>query len=994
MPLRAVCAASSPALWTAFRDAFLDANAGCAGPGDFRAHAWLTHRIQRDRLYQDAAARGVPAWLGPPVAFFSDLPRLFDVGRRPVGLLRRQATLDRLAHAHGTGDLAGSSPVAFDRAGIGRAHDRLIGDLLAEGVTPDRLGAALETLGGDPFAERRNAWIVAVYRDYLAWLAQQDRYDPRAIHALAADRIRTGALPAALDGAHQLHVYGLTGTRTRRLLLKALRAQPGVDVTVYVPAGPDTREWDGAVDELRSLGAAPPPPVVQPGPDERRELDWLAVQIKQALVHDRVPAERIAVIARSGREDLRAAHETLTAAGIPASARLRAGFAEVPALKAILLLFRAAARDWRYRRLRQVLASPYFDLGMDLRPLDALAAQRRIMGLDAWSAALGERAEAMGGDDEDAARLERRREDAGRFRTFAERAAALAAPRPLREWIALTRELLDPGWFGFRERVCRIDRRRASRMDIVRLDQQAIGALDALLAEWASAEEEDAPVDVRAWTDRLRRFLSANEIALSTPLQTGVQLLEAHEAALVPFDRAFVIHANDGEFPRRPATSWLFTDQELTVLAEADLPVTDRAEWLRRERVLWTAVTAGPHTTVTYRTADPNGVPLLPSLVVPPHDAASEIPRTRFVWDDPVTEPHADRLAVRTLQAARKAGAGTPVTVPRAAPVRRAVLAAVAERDRVKQIGSPWSGWLREPAVLANLAGRFGDERVWSASQLEEYGANPFVFLLHRVLHLEELDEADEDTSPLTFGGVAHEILEKFYDAYAGPVPGDFDAATRALYDGIANAVLTHREREGEWLGLPVLWAVTRREITRTVADYLAWELPKFGNRRPHAREWSFGFHSPAAITGRNAAGHPVRMLVRGRVDRVDRDAAGALYVVDYKSGYTPAPGQFEDGGALQGPLYMHALATLTGKPVAAAEYRSIKQMRATRPLIREGDSSARALAIAFSIPERVRAGQFEPAAAKSLGKWLSWWPGKDIVRVTVCRADGSRFDG
>ena len=70
-----------------------------------------------------------------------------------------------------------------------------------------------------------------------------------------------------------------------------------------------------------------------------------------------------------------------------------------------------------------MLASPYFDLAIDLRRLESIARERRLTNLDAWSAALKL-------DD---------------FTAFAARVAGLSAPRPAREWIALTRELLDPG---------------------------------------------------------------------------------------------------------------------------------------------------------------------------------------------------------------------------------------------------------------------------------------------------------------------------------------------------------------------------------------------------------------------------------------------------------------------------------------------------------------------------------------------------------------------
>src|SRR5512142_2146707 len=165
MPLAAVRSSSNRVLWDAFVAAFLAENSGCTGPGGFVSYAWLTHRIQRDALYHAAAARRIPAWLGPPVAFFSDLPRLFDIRERPVSLWRRQQVLDEIARRRATE--LGALAAAFDRPGVGRAHDHFIGELLPEGVTPETLTAALASLGGDDFSRLRSSWIVSVYGDYL-----------------------------------------------------------------------------------------------------------------------------------------------------------------------------------------------------------------------------------------------------------------------------------------------------------------------------------------------------------------------------------------------------------------------------------------------------------------------------------------------------------------------------------------------------------------------------------------------------------------------------------------------------------------------------------------------------------------------------------------------------------------------------------------------------------------------------------------------------------
>jgi len=83
---------------------------------------------------------------------------------------------------------------------------------------------------------------------------------------------------------------------------------------------------------------------------------------------------------------------------------------------------------------------------------------------------------------------------------------------------------------------------------------------------------------------------------------------------------------------------------------------------------------------------------------------------------------------------------------------------------------NPWNGELRDPAVLEWLARKFDAEYTWSASQLEAYARSPFQFMLERVLRLTGREEAEEETSALTFGGVAHELLERFFREHLDPL--------------------------------------------------------------------------------------------------------------------------------------------------------------------------------------------------------------------------------
>src|SRR5690606_17879632 len=118
---------------------------------------------------------------------------------------------------------------------------------------------------------------------------------------------------------------------------------------------------------------------------------------------------------------------------------------------------------------------------------------------------------------------------------------------------------------------------------------------------------------------------------------------------------------------------------------------------------------------------------------------------------------------------------------------------------------SMWNGVIRDPVVLDQLRARYGPEHVWSASQLQTYTRCPFFFLIERVLRLTPLDEAEESTSPLAFGSIAHDILERFYASCIGSVPSALTGEAAERLDSVIADVIEEREKDGGWLGIPPL---------------------------------------------------------------------------------------------------------------------------------------------------------------------------------------------
>lgn len=1014
MSLQLIRSPSSADLWEACAESFLDEIGTTVGPDGFPAMLWIAHRAQRDSLLERAARSGLPGWLGPPIRFLSELPELFGIEGNAIGPLARRLLLagisSEMAARHGF------SPGQSSKGAAAAMLDTLFGELLPEAVDPRELEPALEGIASDDFSGRRNRWIVGSLTSYLEALASTGLYDARAIHGIVAERIETGGFRDVLGGARRLHVYGVHSLRSRRRLFEAIAAQTEVEACLYLPSTTEGNEWSSigvSVEEHLGASAAPASWEVQPAPDAIRELHWVARRIKQILLEDPVQPHEIAVVARSGREDTGRAYRALQEAGIPASARIRTPLSEIPALKVLLGLFRGAAAGWPYRPLRHVITSPYFAIGVDPSGIDFVAEQRRVRGLDAWIAEISElcRRFETGRDWELKKRglwRDRLGRDLEALRRFSEAVARFDDTRSERDWIRVTQRLLRGDLFRFRRRVCRPV---AERWDIVRLDQRGVLRVEALLAEWAAFGAADERIGPAEFHGRLRHLLSGNELSLSTPAQKGVQVLEAHEAAMTPFSRTFLIHANDREFPRAHQGGGVLSDEERIQLREAGIPVSHSEEALRRERDLWRSVTNGGSITVTYRTTDSRGTPRLPSPMVPPHDAGQELPRALELEGDPIS-PADDRYqAAAELARLRSSGSTQPLGVAEPERLRHAVLGAYAEARRGNTVPnpadaalldpSPWNGLVRDPVVLESVRKRFGPDYRWSANQLQLYARCPFFFFMERVLRLSELAEAEEETTPLTFGGIAHSVLERFYRSVGGDPPPSFDVRAQEALERAAREVFEERESGGDWLGLRVLWEVKRDDVLESVGAYLRWELPymRQAGEIPHRVELSFGFGGDGAsvvLTGLDLADVQRRMSVIGRIDRVDGGGppgAERYAVIDYKWKNIPSARGYQDGVLVQTPLYMKVLREHYGLAVESGRFRSIKEPK-ERPAVHWGDPEFdRALRIAFTIPERARSGRFEAVYASS-EEWKDWYPGRDVCRTRARREAGSRFDG
>jgi ATP-dependent helicase/nuclease subunit B len=940
----------------------------------------------RDDLIALAAERGVPGWFDPPLCIFHELPNwLGGTGRTPCDDFERAVILGGVLRGLG-GEVFGRMHRAEDFIG---AVDRLFGELIAEGVRPEEFHAALEAGSQrDGFERQRDSELAMAYAEYDAALAAKGRRDGRdtwldCARAIAVD---PDGLAARLGGRGEIRLFGLQDLRGGwRGLLRGLAEAPGVGRVVIYSWG-ELELGDGIdveitrVEERRSGGDsragapadAPAARAMQPhatvqvisGPDVERELELVAARVR-ALADAGTPLARIAVVARQARPYVDLALAALDKAGVPATARRRIALCEVPVVRALRALLAAAADGWSRHGLVELAEQPYAATELDARILNFAGFRRRVRGLSGWRRALDElAAEAQrddewrrGGEEPDDHRkplppLLRCEQAATRFAGFAARAATLDGSRTLREWLAWLEDFLTADAWKIRDRIYQVP---ARRFEIVRVDLNGWQGLAdivrgwrAALAEWGGA---DAPIDVAEFHRQFSDLLEG-DVALWTETQRGVQVLEGLAAAYRSFDHVFLVGLEAGRFPLPASVSPILDERERQALREAGLPLELRATWDARERELFGVLVAGARRlTVSYARLDASG---------------REVVRSAFV----------DELG----DVCRLVGAGEAEEIPASCVSipgirlyaadelrEQAVHAARIEWHRRSGEPSPWNGLIEDPALVAHLAQEFGDDRLWSPTQLESYAKCPWSYFSARLLGLDRLADPDEEMDAATRGSVLHDALRRFYSAAqvrtGGPVffrTPDLAWAHPTMVEALDQALADARGHQ--WLGNGLLLPAKREELRRMLERFLEWEVQEHEDMENPKKK-----NAPrmvrTAVTGHEVAFNDivldrggVRFRFRGSVDRVEigvderlADPGRFIAAVDYKTTKYAVPGAgakeaWSDGVVLQVPLYAYALAQVRpGTETARVEYRALKKPESVHALeLYQFDKNAR----------------------------------------------------
>jgi ATP-dependent helicase/nuclease subunit B len=174
------------------------------------------------------------------------------------------------------------------------------------------------------------------------------------------------------------------------------------------------------------------------------------------------------------------------------------------------------------------------------------------------------------------------------------------------------------------------------------------------------------------------------------------------------------------------------------------------------------------------------------------------------------------------------------------------------------------------------LVSRYSPDRVWSPSRLETYTTCPFEFYANHVVGLKERTVPELGLNVAQKGSIYHDVLQLVYQKSIDAVEV---CSPLGFLEGCAASVFRDAPAKQGFRQSP-LWEVEKKEMTRKLHDTIIALEEKREDWYPIQLEAKFGIAKPFAInTGVE------KILMRGTIDRVDRNSEGEIQVIDYKSG-------------------------------------------------------------------------------------------------------------
>ncbi len=233
---------------------------------------------------------------------------------------------------------------------------------------------------------------------------------------------------------------------------------------------------------------------------------------------------------------------------------------------------------------------------------------------------------------------------------------------------------------------------------------------------------------------------------------------------------------------------------------------------------------------------------------------------------------------------------------------------APALRLETSRYGEMWTEW------DGNLTGDRQQQAapqfpIASPTRYETWAVCPFSYFLEYELKVAPTERPEEllELTPAERGTLVHAVLEKFVQARMVALPATL-VDEQILMGDVADRVFVRYEHD-ERIGHRSMWSIEKRSLRRSLRAWLSQdaEARSRSGAAPWRVELAFGKDGVPPVEVDLPDG--VRLLFRGKIDRVDFSADGHVLVYDYKSGSPDKYGKLDEdvtkrGTLLQLPVY------------------------------------------------------------------------------------------
>ncbi len=1004
----------------------------------------VTSRIQamafRQRLAQDGGAIGVK------VGTFEDLAQeilsLAEVFNTRISETTQTRLMQNIVQNCNLDYYGGIKTLP----GFIKITLKIIRELKAGGIQPDKFAAAVERMGGElrlsELAKLYSAYQKRLQKenwsDYVGevWLAAEaleqntvlcsawksllfdgfDDLSPVQLRIILALKTQVSDLTITLTGTEDGITRPLVHKRFQRtmeLLADAVSLEiihlEEKDRKLF----PDTllNRLESKLFRMEEENLKDKDSVLQMAavPDREAEVRFALRWIKSLIVKDKFHPGQMALLMRNLEPYRPIIYRVASEYGIPVQVQGGIPLTENPAIAALFDLLKTmqpGKEQLNWRAVVEAWRSPYFNWNglcetgnsqdssnTHLEDADQLVRIARwgsvIQGYQQWDetfSLLTERSKTeqnlygeglnlpagivVGGD---AARLWKK------FQAFIYILTPPSEKGSVREFVSWMEDLLgDEGVQKSQSGIEVIQKIKEGPLDLAQRDLGAIRTLKSIFREmvWAEAAMGSKTEVFSIFLEDLESIIKKTSYQPEEYNFSTVYCVDVSESRGIPFRAAAILGLAEGEFPQTLKEDPFLRDGDRKLLREVyGLPIRQSTEGAEAEYFYESVTRASDALLVTRPRIADNGAPWQPSPyweeILRCVNIKPLIHTSRSLPDLDAASSKAEFFEIIStgseyISAWRRAEKNQPETCSQINQALSILSSRAYDSDPSEGI---YNGKLTGLGTV--FSERYTADHVWSASRLETYQTCPYYFFVANVLGLEKSELPREGLDARQLGNIYHHILEDLYQE-VGDRPR-LQNLQEALPE-IARKVFDQApQREG--FRITSWWLHTQKEILTNLKRCLVVLETLDPSFVFFQAEQKFGIRKfpepPLRVSNRGGE----FFLLRGFIDRVDKNETGEIRIIDYKTsaryGFTNQA--VREGKKLQLPLYALAAqgALKLGKiqegfyfHVRTAEQSGFK-LSSFRINGKRGPSAAieNAVDISWKAIQAVRKGSFEPKA-------------------------------